>query len=158
MKNNVFLSSFCAIVFAVISYFIISFFDDNALTLSIIAGLGYFLLLFIFCEIYMRKQNKRYKAIEEKIKFPVWYRLNCNIQTPKGMKNGTVYFTDEGIVFVFLDKKPYIKEEISKANIKELGTDNVTCLFIYTNDEQVLIIRTGELKSVIPVLQEHGWI
>ena len=158
MKNNILLSAFCAIVAAFISYFIISSFDDNALILSIIAGLGYFLLLFIFLEIYMRKQNKRYEAIEKKINFPVWYRLNCNIQTPKGMKNGTVYFTDEGVLFISLNKKPYIQEEIRKTNIKKLETDNVTCLFIYTNDDQVLIIRTGELKSVIPVLQEHGWI
>ena len=158
MKNNIFLSASCAVVFAVITYFIVSLFDSNALILSIISGLGFFLLLYIFLEIYIRKQNKRYKEIEEKIKFPVWYRSNCNIQAPKGIRNGNVYFTDEGVLFVSLDKKPYIQEEILKANIKKLETDNVTCLLIYTNDDQLLIIRTGDLKTAIPVLQEHGWL
>lgn len=159
MRRIAFVSVFSAFLYAVAAYFIIFLFDkDIAFPLSVISGSLFYILLFLYMFFHFKRLDKKYKEIEQKISLPIWYRMNCSIQTPNGVRNSNVYFTDGGIVFVSLDKKPYAIEEIAITEIERYESDNSTQLVIYVKDGRTFLIMSGELKELFTVLREHGWI
>ena len=108
MKEKAFLSAFTGFFFTIISYFVLLWIkQQDALLISVLGGLVFFILLFLFLNVYGRIIDKRYAKFEKEISSPVFYKTNGNFTLGNGkIKNGNIYFCEAGIVCVSLEDKP----------------------------------------------------
>ncbi|HHW46146.1 MAG TPA: hypothetical protein GXX17_04455 [Clostridiales bacterium] len=159
MKGKFIVSAFCGIFFAIVTFYVLEYIKfENALLISIFAGLMFYLMLLIFLLLYENILNKRYYEAEKNIKSNIWFKFNGNINTANSVRNANIYFTDDGIVFISLDTKPYVIEEVLIQNIEKIQSDYINKLNIYTNDNRLFIITSSEVKELFPILNEHNWM
>ncbi|MBE6749021.1 MAG: hypothetical protein E7557_07305 [Ruminococcaceae bacterium] len=159
MKVKIFLSAFVAIPFAIITHFICSkYYPENALASSIFAGLGMGLILFYYLLIHEKVMNKKYASAEKNLKSPVFYKTNGNFNLGLGkIKNGNIYFCEDGIAFISLDEKPHSYDEILIKDIDSIDFDNPK-LNIFTKDNRIFLITIPDSENVISALREKGWL
>ncbi len=159
MKIKAGLSAALGFPFGLVTYFVLRYMAiDNALAFSIISGLLFYLLLFCYLVIHGRMMDKKYNKLEKEITSPIFYKANGNFNLGYGkVKNGNIYFCDDGIVCVCLDEKPYTLDEVLKTNIKRLYFDNIR-LIIETEDDRAFYITTPDVKGVLKALEEKDWI
>lgn len=159
MKNKFIVSIISGIFFAIPAYIIFKQLNlEFAFLLSIFTGLLFYLMLFAFLLLYEFVLNKRYSEAEKAITSNIWYKFNGNFKTANSVRNANIYFTDDGVVFISLDKKPYIIEEVLTHNIVKYQSDFIANLHIYTNDNRMFIITSSKVKKLFPLLKEHNWI
>ncbi|MEE0059456.1 MAG: hypothetical protein UE295_01375 [Acutalibacteraceae bacterium] len=101
--------------------------------------------------------DKRYAKFEKEITSPVFYKTNGNFYLDDNIKNGNIYFCEDGIVCVCLDEKPYTLDEILLRNIDHLRYTS-TQLSIFTDDERVYVITLPRINEIIDLLVKKGWI
>lgn len=159
MKAKIFLSAFVAIPFAIITHFICSiYYPENALASSIFAGLSMGLILFYYLLIHEKVMNKKYASAEKNLKSPVFYKTNGNFNLGLGkIKNGNIYFCEDGIAFISLDEKPHSYDEILIEKIDSMEFDNPK-LNIFTKDNRIFLITIPDAENVISALREKGWL
>ena len=159
MKNTLIISVLCGMLFALPVWIIAKIYAFKfAFLISIFSGLLFYLLLFVFLYFYMKYKGKAYAKAEKCIKSKVWYKINGNFKTSSCVRNANIYFTDSGLVFISLDKKPYLIDEIPLQVIANYQTDFLINLHITTKDNRYYTIMSSEIKTIFPLLKEHGWI
>ena len=159
MKTKVFLAAFGGIFFGLIGYFVLLLLDiDQPFQLAVLSGLLFALILFPVLIVYEQVINKRYKKFEKEILSPVFLKVNGNFYLDgSDVKNGNIYFCEDGIVCICLEDKPYTKDEILLQNIDHFRY-TPTQLSIFTNDEQIFVITLPQTDHIIDMLIQKGWI
>ena len=159
MKEKVFLSAFTGFFFGLIGYFVLFLLDiDHAFQLAVLCGLLFALLLFPVLIVYEQVINNRYKKFEKEILSPVFLKVNGNFYLGgSDVKNGNIYFCEDGIVCICLEDKPYTKDEILLQNIDHFRY-TPTQLSIFTNDERIFVITLPQTDHIIDMLIQKGWI
>ena len=159
MKAKVFLSAFTGFLFGLIGYFVLLLLDiDQPFQLAALSGLLFALLLFPVLVVYGNIMDKRYAKFEKEITSPIFYKTNGNFNLGNGkVKNGNVYFCEDGIVCVCLEEKPYTLDEILLQNIDHY-TYTFTQLNIFTNDDRLFVITVPKVDEIIDILMRKGWI
>ncbi|MBQ8898155.1 MAG: hypothetical protein IJY86_06725 [Clostridia bacterium] len=159
MKAKVLLSAFASFFFGLIGYFVLLLLDiDQPFQLAVLSGLLFALLLFPVLFVYEQVINKRYKKFEKEILSPVFLKVNGNFYLGgSDVKNGNIYFCEDGIVCICLEDKPYTKDEILLQNIDHFRY-TPTQLSIFTNDEQIFVITLPQTDHIIDMLIQKGWI
>ena len=159
MKTKAFLAAFGGIFFGLIGYFVLLLLDiDQPFQLAVLSGLLFSLLLFPVLIVYEQVINKRYKKFEKEILSPVFLKVNGNFYLGgSDVKNGNIYFCEDGIVCICLEDKPYTKDEILLQNIDHFRY-TPTQLSIFTNDERIFVITLSQTDHIIDMLIQKGWI
>ena len=159
MKAKVFLSVFCGVLFGLMGWIVLLVLGiDQAFLLALIAALLFGCMLFPFLVIYEKVMAKQYAQIESKLTSPVFFRTNGNFHLEGGkLRNGNIYFCEAGIVFAFLEDKPYALEEISLESIDRYRYTS-TQLNIYTRDGRSFLITLPKVQEVVDLLMKKGWI
>lgn len=159
MKAKVILSAFTSFLFGLITFFVLNLLNiDNVLVLSVIAGLITYLLLFPYLILHEKMMNKKYAEIEKKITSPIFYKTNTNFDLGRGeIKNGNLYFCEDGIVCVCVETKPYVFQQIPLHNIERYQFDDIH-LNIFVSDGRVLVATACNVREIIEVLREKQWI
>ena len=159
MKAKAFLAAFGGIFLGLIGYFVLLLLDiDQPFQLAVLSGLLFALLLFPVLIVYEQVINKRYKEFEKEILSPVFLKVNGNFYLGgSDVKNGNIYFCEDGIVCVCLEDKPYTKDEILLQNIDHFRY-TPTQLSIFTNDERIFVITLPQTDHIIDMLIQKGWI
>lgn len=159
MKAKAVLSAITGFFFGFITYFVLRYIKEpDAFMFSIISGLLFYLLLFLFLIVYEKVVNKRYERFEKDILSPVFLKVNGNFYLGgSDVKNGNIYFCEDGIVCVCLEDKPYTKDEILLQNIDQFRY-TPTQLSIFTNDERIFVITLAGTDEIIDILIQKGWI
>ena len=159
MKAKAFLAAFGGIFFGLIGYFVLLLLDiDQPFQLAVLSGLLFALLLFPVLIVYEQVINKRYKEFEKEILSPVFLKVNGNFYLGgSDVKNGNIYFCEDGIVCICLEDKPYTKDEILLQNIDHFRY-TPTQLSIFTNDERIFVITLPQTDHIIDMLIQKGWI
>ena len=159
MKAKAFLAAFGGIFFGLIGYFVLLLLDiDQPFQLAALSGLLFALLLFPVLIVYEQVINKRYKKFEKEILSPVFLKVNGNFYLGgSDVKNGNIYFCEDGIVCICLEDKPYTKDEILLQNIDHFRY-TPTQLSIFTNDERIFVITLPQTDHIIDMLIQKGWI
>lgn len=112
----------------------------------------------MFLIIHENVVNKRYEKFEKEILSPVFLKVNGNFYLGgSDVKNGNIYFCEDGIVCVCLDDKPYTKDEILLQNINHFRY-TPTQLSIFTNDERIFVITLARTDEIIDILIQKEWI
>ena len=159
MKAKAILSVFGGFLFGLIGYFVLLLLDiDQPFQLAVLSGLLFALLLFPVLIVYEQVINKRYKKFEKEILSPVFLKVNGNFYLGgSDVKNGNIYFCEDGIVCICLEDKPYTKDEILLQNIDHFRY-TPTQLSIFTNDERIFVITLPQTDHIIDMLIQKGWI
>ena len=159
MKAKAVLSIITGFFFGLIGYFVLLLLDiDQPFQLAAFSGLLFALLLFPVLVVYEQVINKRYKKFEKEILSPVFLKVNGNFYLGgSDIKNGNIYFCEDGIVCICLEDKPYTKDEILLQNIDHFRY-TPTQLSIFTNDERIFVITLPQTDHIIDMLIQKGWI
>ena len=159
MKTKAFLAAFGGIFFGLIGYFVLLLLDiDQPFQLAVLSGLLFALLLFPVLVVYGNIMDKRYAKFEKEITSPIFYKTNGNFNLGNGkVKNGNVYFCEDGIVCVCLEEKPYTLDEILLQNIDHY-TYTFSELNVFTNDGRLFVITVPRADEIIDLLMRKGWI
>ena len=159
MKAKTLLSAITGFFFGLITYFLLQNLEmDNALLISVFAGLLFYILLFVFLLVYGKIMDKKYAEFEKEITSPIFYKSNGNFNLGNGkVKNGNIYFCEVGIVCLCLDEKPYTLDEILLQDIDRYQFDDIH-LNIFAKDGRLFVITLPDAKNVIKTLNEKDWI
>ena len=159
MKTKAFLAAFGGIFFGLIGYFVLLLLDiDQPFQLAVLSGLLFALLLFPVLIVYEQVINKRYKKFEKEILSPVFLKVNGNFYLGgSDVKNGNIYFCEDGIVCICLEEKPYTLDEILLQNIDHY-TYTFSELNVFTNDGRLFVITVPRADEIIDLLMRKGWI
>ena len=159
IESNVILSGIMGSIFGFCGYLIFRLIGQrDAGPMAIFCGLIFTILLFIFLIIYQKKLDKRYERIEKAIVSPVFHKCNGNFNLSNGrVKNGNIYFCEDGIIFVGLEEKPYAYEGIRLQDIKRFEGD-IIHLNIYAKDGRTFLITLSNANEVVDILIKKGWI
>ncbi len=159
MEAKAMLSVFCGLFFAIPMYFVYK--GDHplfAFWLAVWSGACFALMLFTYLLIHEKVMNKKYAEIEKTFLSPVFYKTNGNFKLNTGkIKNGNIYFCDDGIICLSLDGKPYLMEEILLQNVARIQFDDQH-LNIITNDTRSYFITLPDAKKIVEILKEKDWI
>ena len=159
MKAKAFLAAFGGIFFGLIAYFVLLLLDiDQPLHLAVLSGLLFALLLFPVLVVYGNIMDKRYAKFEKEITSPIFYKTNGNFNLGNGkVKNGNVYFCEDGIVCVCLEDKPYTLDEILLQDIERFQFDNIH-LNIFSKDGRMFVLTAPDAAKIVEVLRQNEWI
>lgn len=158
MKAKFNLSIFGGGLFGLISYWICNLiFPGEALGIALVAGILFALLLFPALILEGKRVNKKYSEFEKEIISDVFYKANGNFNLGNKVRNGNIYFCENGIVFASLDQKPFAVEEVMLPFIEKYEFDNVH-MYIYTKDGRKFLITTTQANEILNVLKERKWI
>ena len=159
MQAKAILSVFMGFLFGLLGYFVLLLLDiDQSFQLAVISGLLFALLLFPVLVVYGNIMDKRYAKFEKEITSPIFYKTNGNFNLGNGkVKNGNVYFCEDGIVCVCLEDKPYTLDEILLQNIDHY-TYTFSQLSVFTNDGRLFVITVPKADEIIDLLIRKGWI
>ena len=114
MRAIILLSAMIGVMFAIPTLIILLFIlPEYALQISLLAGCFAFIFMSIFLAIYVALDKRKYDRFESKIRIPVFCKVNGNFRFGKKVRNGNVYFCEEGVIIIaLLDEKPYIRETL----------------------------------------------
>ena len=158
MNGKTFISLLCALFFAGTVYLVLKFLNlAFALSLSLCSGILFFLLLFSYLFIHEKSQKKQYTVAEKSISSIIHCHINGNIKIEKFLRNANIYFTDEGVSIISLDKKPHMFMEVLHENITKYESDFLVKLTIHTKDNPLIQITSSEIKKVLPYLKDNDW-
>ena len=159
MKAKALLSAITGFFFGLITYFLLQYLQmDDAVLISVFAGLLFYILLFVFLLVYGKIMDKKYAEFEKKITSPIFYKTSGNFNLGNGkVKNGNIYFCEVGIVCLCLDEKPYTLDEILLQDIDRYQFDDIH-LNIFAKDGRLFVITLPDAKNVIKTLNEKDWI
>ena len=159
MKAKALLSAITGFFFGLITYFLLQYLEmDGALLISVLAGLLFCILLFVFLLVYGKIMDKKYAEFEKEITSPIFYKTNGNFNLGNGkVKNGNIYFCEAGIVCLCLDEKPYTLDEILLQDIDRYQFDDIH-LNIFTKDGRLFVITLPDAKNIIKLLKEKDRI
>ena len=156
MKTKISLSGFIGILFAGSCYVLLRIFQwENAFALSFFAGLLFGGLLLGFLLVHEKYSAKKYAQAEKIIDDTVLFTVNGNFQLDKDVRNGNIYFCEDKIYFISLDKKPYITEAVFRDDVCAILTADMQIL-IQKNDGAVYYIKTADAKELDKYLQSWG--
>ena len=127
MKAIALLSAITGFFFGLITYFLLQYLQmDDALLISVLGGLLFYILLFVFLLVYGKIMDKKYAEFKKEITSPIFYKTNGNFNLGNGkVKNGNIYFCEAGIVCLCLDEKPYTLDEILLQDIDHYQFDDI---------------------------------
>lgn len=158
MKVKFCLSVICGIMFAVPFYFVfLLVLPEEAFVSALMCGLIFTILLFPVLIFEGKRVDKKYAIFEKEIQSAIFYKANGNFNLGKKVRNGNIYFCEEGIVFASLDGKPLAVEEILLPLIEKYEFDDFH-MNIYTKDERKFLITTSQAKEILEILKEKHWI
>ena len=158
LKHLLVLAAFAGVCFGIPMYFLIRWIDPELSYLGVAAGVLFALFLLEYLLIHQKHMEKRYAEAEKQITAPIVYRLNGNLQTPTGVRNANIYLCEGGFVFITLDKKPHLTEELLLNNIASIRVIGPAQLEIATKDNRFFSITSADVSHLISVLKEKGWI
>ena len=158
MKGKIAFSILMGAVFAVLTFVITLFFvpPSVAILLALLAlGLGT-LIMHISLVSEERRNNKRFATVEQDMKIPFYYKANGNFVWGKSFVNGNIYFCEQGIFVVSVEKKPYLIVEMQNGEIARCELDEMH-IHLYLVDGKELHVLTPDAQNTREALREHGW-
>ena len=158
MKGKIAFSILMGAVFAVLTFVITLLFvpPSVAILFALLAlGLGS-LLMHIALVIGERRDNKRFASVERDMKISFYCKANGNFMWGRSMVNGNIYFCEQGLYVVSVEKKPYLVVEIQNGEIARCDLDEIH-VHLYLTDGKELHVLTTDAQKIREALREHGW-
>ena len=158
MKGMMGLSAFGALLFGAAGYLLLSVLQiEDALLYALLAAALFFLALSAVLRISLAKKAKKYHAIEQQLHLQYFHKSNGNFDLGNGtVKNGNIYFCEDGIFCLCLDEKPYALDVLEKDQIARIDAEDIH-MRIMTWDGRRYIITLPDAQAVRQLLHDRGW-
>ena len=158
MKTKLYLSIFAGILFGIGMYLLYVFsLSEVALETAIISGILFTIILFPVLICIEKVVNRKYKKLEKDIVSPIFFKACGNFYLGNKVRNGNIYFCENGILFASLDTKPYAVEELLLSMVEKWQFDDLH-MNIFTEEGRVYMITTPQAKEIVNALKEKKWI
>ena len=118
---------------------------------------AFMLILYPVLRLSIYRTDKRYAAFEAGFTAPFFHRMNANIKLGKHMRNGNLYFCENGIIMASLDEKPTLVEELPRDSIARFTFDEIH-MEIHLRDGRVFRLTSPEIQETYAALQAKNWI
>lgn len=160
MKVRVGLSAFMGVLFAVPWYFVFDFIDlQSPFILAVATGGLFACFLLVYFIIHQKYTESKYEKAEKNITSPVFFKANGNFNLCGKVKNCNIYFCDNGIVFLCLEKGKVSAEEISSDVLQSVLTDSISKMNIHTTDGRLYVITTPDARRINDELMKRpDWL
>lgn len=103
-----------------------------------------------------RRDNKRFANVERDMRIPFYHKVNGNFVWGKSFVNGNIYFCEQGLFVVSVEKKPYLIVEIENGEILNFAFEEMQ-MHVYFTDGKELHVLIPEAQQAKEALREHGW-
>jgi hypothetical protein len=146
------LSVISGAVFGVVTTIIVSYIDGALTDLGVLAGVLFAILLYIFFRLYLfipaRIREKKYKALEAKLPFPVLYKTDARLFLEVSVR---LCFGSDRFSILDVNRKPPSIKTILYSDITSWGADYPKGIIIRTCDDQIfeLQVARDELLSAL---------
>lgn len=158
MKGISYLSAICGSLFALLAYFLLhSIIPESAVTLSVSAGFLFGSMLFLALLVQDKWMNRKYSKFESTIQSRIFFKTSGNFNLGGIVRNGRIYFCDDGIVCASLDEKPWAVETVLLQRIERYAFDHIQ-INIYVDDGRVFVITTSDALRILDILKKRAWI
>ena len=158
MSPTMLLTWIIGVVAAIPTYIILSLLQvDRPFTWTVLGASALMLVLYPILRLSVYRTDKRYAAFEAGFQSPFFHRMNANIKMGKSVRNGNLYFCEQGIILASLDEKPVLVEELPRDSIQRFTFDEIH-MEIYVNDGRVFRLTSPEIQETYNALQSKNWI
>ena len=160
MKVRIGLSFVLGVLFAIPSYFIFEYINQShPFIMSFATGTLVFCYFMVYFILHKRYTDKKYKNAETEIGLTtdekIIFRTNGNFNLCNKVKNCNIYFCQDKVVFLCLEKGNVTSETLPVASIRNISSDLVLRVLITTIDNRVYVITTADAKALSFVLSEE---
>lgn len=153
MKGKIFLSVLIGFVLGILTFFLmLLILPSYALLLALLIFAAASLVIHIVLVVEEKRSDKRYAKLEQNITSPVFFKVNGNFTIGKLFVNGNVYFCEQGILLLSIEKKPCLYEEIQGKDILKCEFDELR-MHLYTKDGREFHIMTPEAPEAEQAIQ-----
>lgn len=158
MKIKIFLSLFCGSLFGLITFLICVFIlPEEAFVMALMTGVLFALFLLPVLIYDEKKTKNHYTKLEKELSSVVFYKANGNFKLENKVRNGNIYFCENGIICASFDSKPFAVEEVWLPAIEKYEFDDLH-MNIYTKDGRKFLITTAQSKEILAILKNRKWI
>lgn len=134
MRDNILLSLFGSALFGYAVYLIMLRINPAIWYWGVVAGAALAVLLIGYLLGYDHFVVKRYAKEAAKIPSQVHYFIVGNIRTEYGRRGGNIYFCEDRIVAICLDKRPHQTVTILKSEIDHIEVPRLVQVCIHMMD------------------------
>ena len=124
---------------------------------TLVAACAFMLILYPILRLSIHRTDKRYAAFEAGFKAPFFHRMNANIKFGRSLRNGNLYFCEQGIILASLDEKPALIEELPLESITRFTFDEIH-MEIHVQDGRIFRLTSPEVQETHAALQAKNWV
>ena len=157
LKDDLMISAIFSAVFGFAIYLIMLRINPEMKWLCFVAGGALFVILALYLVGYSRLVVNRYaKAIAE-TGAKVTYQTQGNFMTELGKRTGNIYFCDDRIILISLDKRPHMTIEILREDAVSFTIPRTVQLNIQMKDGSQKTIHTVEAGFLGAWMKKKHW-
>lgn len=157
MRDNILLALFGSAIFGFMVHLIFKRLGTGIWYWGIVAGVALAMVLVGYLLIYDHTVTKRYAREAERIGVPVRFFVTGNIRTELGRRGGNIYYCDDRIVAISLDKKPHVKVEIRKEDVESFECPRLVQVCIRMTDGTEHMISSTEAGQLAAAMKKKHW-
>lgn len=159
MKSKLLISVFCGIFFGIGGYFVFVLFEIKPyLYNAVITGVCYAAMLMIVLMTSEIFYDRKFKKIEKGLNTPVLFKALGNVNLKNDIRACRIWFCEDILVLISLDKKPHMAEGILKGTVTRCELEDITTLSVYTNDLKKYVISSAMAKQILEYMENNNWI
>ena len=161
MIGFIYLSVICGSLFALLANLLLrSIIPELAVTLSVSAGFLFGSILFLALLVHDKWMNRKYFKFESTIQSRIFFKTSGNFNLGGLVRNGRIYFCDDGIMCASLDESPQAVEAVETVQLQRIeryAFDHIH-MNIYIDDGRVFLITTPDAPKILEILKKRDWI
>ena len=151
------ISAFFSAIFGLAIYLIMQRINTSLWWLCFVAGGALFAIIAFYLLGYNRFVVKRYADAIAATGAEVAFQTQGNFMTELGKRTGHIYFCDDRIVLISLDKRPHMTIEILAADAASFTTPRTVELNIQMKDGSQKTIHTVDVGKLSALMKKKRW-
>ena len=151
------ISAFFSAIFGLAIYLIMQRINTSLWWLCFVAGGGLFAIIAFYLLGYNRFVVKRYADAIAATGATPSFRTQGNFMTELGKRTGFIYFCDDRIVLISLDKRPHMTIEILATDAVSFTMPRTVELNIQMKDGSQKTIHSAEVGVLGAMMKKKKW-
>lgn len=157
LKDDLQISLIFSAVFGFAIYLIMLRTRPDLWWLCFVGGGGLFAIVIVYLIAYSRFVVKRYANAIEATGAAVSFRTQGNFMTELGKRTGFIYFCDDRIILISLDKRPHMTIEILASDAVSFSMPRTVELNIQMKDGSQKTIHSAEVGVLAAMMKKKKW-
>lgn len=157
LKDDLQIALIFSAVFGFAIYLIMQRINPGLWWLCFAAGGGLFLIVAFYLVGYSRLVVKRYEDAFAATGATASFQTQGNFLTELGKRTGTIYFCDDRIILISLDKRPRMTIEILAEDAVSFTTPRTVQLNIQMKDGSQKTIHTVDVGVLSTMMKKKKW-